>query len=259
MQENKEILAIAKEQNIDFKSGEVSFKGYEMLKNRALETAERIKSIEVNEDNIKVVKKELAAVNKDITTIDTVRKLIKKEILVSYTEFEEKVKEIITIVKDADNVIRTQVKELEEKEREAKKKEIENMFNDRIKHYKYKSLVSFESYFEPNMANKSTSKNNIEIAISEWLEQRESDIDLINTMEHRDDILLEYTKNGYRVSNAITTVNDRFKTVETIKKVSHEEMNVSKQYIFIIDNEKDAKLLELLMKENNIEYRKEVR
>src|SRR5699024_12332068 len=56
---------------------------------------------------------------------------IKKEMLQPYNTFESQVKDIVSIVKQADNVVRSQVKEIEERDREAKRQELEALFNKR--------------------------------------------------------------------------------------------------------------------------------
>lgn len=249
---------IAKEKGVSYKVGIVKFKGYEKVKKEALALAERIKLTEVTEENIQLVKKELAKVNKGINEIEDVRKLIKKELLIPYTVFEEQVKEIVGIVKEADLLVRNQVRELEEMEREQKRQLIENMFNDKIKHYEFAALVPFTAFLKPNMINKSTSINSVEIELSTWLNERANDIDVINTMEHRDELMVEYLK-AFNLANAISTVNVRYKEREKINEVAHTEMKVDKKYIYIIEDEIQAKLVEMLMKENKINYKKEVR
>ena len=62
-----------------------------------------------------------------------------------------------------------------------------------------------------------------------FIDQRIDDLKLIETQEHKTEILVEY-KQTLNVSNAITTVTNRFKAIEEEKKkeeqkVVHIEMN----------------------------------
>ena len=64
------------------------------VKQQALQLAENLQSVEVNEDNLKQSKKLLAAVNRRKKELDDERIRIKKVMLEPYQEFEEQVKEI---------------------------------------------------------------------------------------------------------------------------------------------------------------------
>src|SRR4051794_7228445 len=112
--ENELVVDIEK---IVVKQGSIQFNDYENVKQQAIKLAEEIKTVEVTEDNIKQSKKLLAAVNKRLKELDDKRISIKKVMLEPYQLFEEQVKEIAAIVKDADQDVREQVKYLEEFER----------------------------------------------------------------------------------------------------------------------------------------------
>ena len=100
----------------------IDFKDYGKLLQEATIIAEKLNEMEVNEDNVKEQKKLLAAVNKSVKALNDRRISIKKELLKPYQDFENQVKEIEKVVKDADERLRTQVRELEEAERTEKQK-----------------------------------------------------------------------------------------------------------------------------------------
>ena len=108
---------------------EINFHEYEKLKSEAIMISDYLSQMEVTEDNIKEQKKILARVNKSVKLLNDRRIAIKKEILEPYTVFESQVKEIEKIVKDADEVLRNQVREIEEREREEKKKKLKDIFH----------------------------------------------------------------------------------------------------------------------------------
>ncbi|EGQ1206894.1 DUF1351 domain-containing protein, partial [Listeria monocytogenes] len=101
--------------------GSILFPAYKKIKSDSLLLAQQIENIEVTEENVKQSKKLLAAVNKEVKNLESERILIKKEMLEPYNEFEKQVKEIVSIVKTADEMVRQQVTQMEEEEREDKK------------------------------------------------------------------------------------------------------------------------------------------
>lgn len=239
--------------------GVINFPEYEKLKQESLEVAEKITSMEVTEDNIKESKKILATVNKSVKALEDKRKEIKKEILKPYTEFEAQVKEIVNIVKQADEVARNQVRDLEEQQREIKREEIKELWNKRLLQYDLSKIMTFEDFITNKHLNKTTTMKSIEEEMVEFLEKIERDIKTLSKMEYSNELIKEY-KDTKDFGLAVSIVTERHKQVEEIKEVIEEvSEEVKKKYVFIISNDKDAKLAEMLLKENNIEYIKEVR
>ena len=170
-----------------------------------------------------------------------------------YVEFENKVKEIVDIVKEADNIVRNQVRELEEQEREQKKEKVKDLFENKLKHYDFNKLINFNDFFKENMANKSTSIDKIENQISEWLEQRKQDITVIKSLNDTNNKILKEYLNSFNLAGAIEIVKREEIESKKIEEVLA-DIKTDKKYIFIISNEKDAKLTEMLLKENKINY-----
>ena len=113
---------------IELVQGSIVFNDYERIKKEAEALAEEIKTVEVNEENVKASKKLLAVVNKRLKELEDTRIGIKKSMLEPYQLFEEQVKEIVTIVKEADAEVREQVKLLEEFDRIEKEEVIKDLF-----------------------------------------------------------------------------------------------------------------------------------
>lgn len=239
--------------------GVINFPEYEKLKQESLEVAEKITSMEVTEDNIKESKKILATVNKSVKALEDKRKEIKKEILKPYAEFEQQVKEIVNIVKQADEVARNQVRDLEEQQREIKREEIKELWNKRLLQYDLAKIMTFEDFITNKHLNKTTTMKSIEEEMVEFLEKIERDIETLSKMEYSNELVKEY-KDTKDFGFAVSIVTERHKQVEEIKEVIEEvSEEIEKKYIFIISNGKDAKLAEMLLKDNDIEYTKEVR
>lgn len=69
-----------------------------------------------------------------------------------------------------------------------------------------------------------------------FIDQRVDDLKLIETQEHKTEILVEY-KQSLNVSNAIMIVNNRFKAIEEEKKKQEQEKELQK---FIVDTAKQS-------------------
>lgn len=249
-----ELLNVNIEQ-IVVRPGIVEFNEYETLKEQASLLAEQIQQVEVTDENIQHSKKLLAAVNKRVKEMEDKRISIKKEILEPYNAFESQVKEIVTIVKNADNLVRTQVKELEEQEREAKKATIAEIFEKRMKHYSFGEMFKFENFLKPTHLNKSTSMKSIETDMVNWLEKIDGDLRVIDSLPNRENVLAEYfdTKD---LSVAINIVNDREQRkqqiAETVKPVKKE---VSNSFNITVYDKKDLDMLEMFMQLQSINYK----
>jgi len=241
-------------QQIIVKPGLIEFTEFDRLKSQALQLAENIGQVEVTEETIQFSKKMLAAVNTKIKELEAKRISIKKEMLEPYNTFESQVKEIVTIVKDADNLVRDQVRTLEERERDAKRDQVAEIFGKRIGHYIFGEVFTFEKFIKPNHLNKSTSIKSVEKEMVDWLEKIDNDLKVIGSLTNSDSVLAEYydTKD---LTTAINIVNDREAIKNTIVASKVIKNQLPSEYVIQITDEKDFKLVEMFMQNNNIKYK----
>lgn len=160
--------------------GGIQFQGYEEMLEQATELASMMKTVEVNEESIKASKKLLAEVNKRVDALEQERIRIKKELLEPYLDFEAKIKAITGVVKESDNELRGKVRELEELERQEKRRTIEGMFEKRIGYYPTLFFLTSDRFIRPAHLNKSTVLNKIEVELAQWLEQIKREVEVIN-------------------------------------------------------------------------------
>lgn len=238
------------------KQGMIEFNNFEKLKREALLLSEQIMGVEVTEDNVKTSKKMLAVVNNRIKEMEDRRISIKKEMLEPYTSFEKQVKEIVSIVKEADSVVRDQVKSLEEREREQKMEQIRDIFEKRIKHYDFTNLFRFDSFLTSKHLNKSTSMKTIETEMVQWLEKIDSDIQVIHTLPNSERVLTEYldTKD---VAVAIRIVNEYEERMNRVIQDKPVSQTNKLSFVITLEDEKDMKLVEMFMQQNKINYKSE--
>lgn len=235
----------------------IIFPEYEGLIKEAQRVSEFIDSIELNDENVKEVKGVLAKANRAIKELNDRRIAIKKEILEPYEVFASQIKEIETIVKDSDTRLRNEVRELEENLRLIKKEEIEEIWNKRVKQYEYAKLMDFENFLENRHLNKSTSMNSVEKDMVDFLDRSENDLNILSANERKDEAISLY-KECKDLGMVIATIRERIeeskKNEEILNSVVEEKEEKEKTYIFTITGKRDKNFVEMLLKENEINY-----
>jgi hypothetical protein len=248
-------------QAIELNQGSLVFHDYERIKKEAEDLAEQIKTVEVNEENVKASKKLLAVVNRRLKELEDTRIGIKKTLLEPYQEFEEQVKEIVGIVKEADAEVREQVKLLEEFDRIEKEDAVKEIWEKRISKYSLGSLIPFDDFAKPKHFNKSTSIDSVEKEMIEFLEHTQKDINVIKTMDNNKEIVSAYL-GRYDLAEAIAIVTEQIakdkeiekKTKALEKAKAKEEEKIAFLVSVKVINEKELKLLEMILKENDFEF-----
>lgn len=205
---------------ITVKSGEINIK--EELANAILANAEDVANVindtEVNESNIKEVKKMLAQAKKVLKGLNDKKLEIKKEYMKPYTKFETLIKEAKEIIDTAESELRNKTKEIEEKERMEKMAEIQEVFELEVENYNLQDLVSFEDWFQKEFLNKTYTMSKVNEHLRLWLMKLWDDIELIKTMNHPAEILTEYLKGDVSVFEAKTLTEERIAKVKKVKK-----------------------------------------
>ena len=182
---------------------------------------EAAKSLVCTEDTVKAIKKERAELTKDFKWYEERRKEVKNAITKPYNDFEAVYKECITdVFKQADADLKSKIDSVENELKEQKRKEV---------------FYYFEELCEANGLDFLTfERANINVTLSESMKKLKEqakafvdrvcdDLALIDTQEHKTEILVEY-KNSLNVSAAITTVVNRHKAIEEAK-AREEERN----------------------------------
>ena len=243
-------------QQIQVVQGSVVFGAFHLLKKQATELAEQISNLEVNEDNLKMSKKLLAEVNKRVKQLEDERIAIKNTMLEPYKAFEDQVKEITGIVKEADAIVRNQVKAMEEREREEKEMVLWELWHRRIKQYSFKDFVPFLDFAKPRHLNKTTSIEAVEKEMVQFMEKVESDLQVINQLGDVENHINAYL-NTYDLGQAINLVIQEKERKEQINKAVKKAPAPEKIGWLVsiqVHNQKELKLLEMLLEEHQFDY-----
>lgn len=236
--------------------GSIEFNEFDHIKMQAVALSDQIKAVEVNEENIKESKKLLAAVNKRLKELEDKRISVKKTMLEPYQAFEDQVKEIVNIVKEADAAVRDQVKYLEEFSRLEKEAAIENIFNKRKQQYKLFSaeVPNFQDFLQAKHLNKTTSIAAVETEMITWLEKIKQDLEVIQTLHNGNEVLSVYI-GLYDLARAISLVNVQEQARQAAEASGVLNKTAAKKaWVIVIYEEKDLTLLKLFMDNNEIKF-----
>nr|DAV45612.1 MAG TPA: Protein of unknown function (DUF1351) [Caudoviricetes sp.] len=171
------------------------------------------------EDTVKDVKKVRSELNKELAEYEASRKAVKKAILTPYEQFEVVYKDCVSdTYKKADTELKRKIDSVENELKAQKAAEVKAYFDEYLQS-KGIDFVTFESA-HINVTLSASMKSLKEQAKS-FIDKIADDLALIDTQEHKDEILYEY-KQSLNVSNAITTVANRYKAIEAAKAAEEE-------------------------------------
>lgn len=139
------------------------------VKEYALETKKYYENLVFTDEQIKEAKDERANINKAVKRIADYRKDIVDKFNKPLEEFVRNAKETESILKEASNSIDVQVKKYEEEEKQKKKDECEELFNNLVGDLS--ELITFEKVFDNRWLNKTTKMTEVEQDIKNVIEK----------------------------------------------------------------------------------------
>ena len=184
------------------------------VKAEVTEKVEQALSLICTEDTVKDVKKVRSELNKDLKDYEERRKAVKKAIMTPYEQFETVYKDCISdTYKKADTELKGKIDSVENELKEQKKAEVKGYFDE----YLTATGIDFVTFENANInVTLSASMKSLKEQAKAFIDKIVDDLNVINTQEHKDDILYEY-KAYLNVSAAITTVTNRYKAIEAAK------------------------------------------
>ncbi len=202
----------------------------EQLRSVSIVIEERVKNatnLVCTEESVKTIKEIRAELNKDYKEFETKRKLVKEQVLKPYNDFENVYKECISDkFRNADLILKGKIDNIENELKAKKEQEVKDYFEE----YKTANNIDFITYGQARInVTLSASMKSLKEQAKQFIDKVMDDLKLIETQEYKTEILVEY-KQTLNVSQAITSVTNRFKAIEEEKKrkeqkVIHIEMN----------------------------------
>ena len=175
----------------------------------------RALSLVVSDETVKEVKKVRAELNADFKDLEQKRKSVKEQVMNPYLQFEEIYKKYVTEkFKYADEELKKKISMVETEQLNAKAKEIKDYFEE----YKVSKNIDFITFENANInVTLSASNKSLKEQSKTFIDKVSDDLTLIDSQEHKEEILIEYKK-SLNVSLAITTVVNRYKELEELQK-----------------------------------------
>lgn len=174
-------------------------------------------AMECTEDNKQTVKNKRAELKKDFNDLEERRKEVKKQVLEPYNKFEEIYKKCVTEkFTVADKELKSKIDAIETEQKKRLEDEARDFFNESIA----SNNIDFLQFEDLNLKiGISDNPTKLKKQIIAFIGHIVDDIKLIDTQDDKEEILVEYKSNGYKVSDAITIVKNRHALVEKEKEI----------------------------------------
>lgn len=189
-----------------------------IIEDRVRELGEKVRqrvetatSLVCTEDTYKEIKKERAEMNKEFAAMEEQRKAVKKAILAPYERFDETYKEYVAKpYQDADKQLGEKIREVENDLKHTKEKEVKDYYAE----YLTSKGLDFPDFTATRIKITMTdSVKKLKGQAKEFIDFIAKDVDAIRSMEHADEILVEY-KQDFILASAIARVTARHKAIE---------------------------------------------
>lgn len=176
-------------------------------------------SLVCTEETLQAVKNIRAELNREFNGWEDKRKEVKSEIMQPYDLFEARYKDCVSdVYKAADKNLKGKIDEVMDGLKEKRREKIKAYFDE----YLASRNIDFVTFENANInITLSASEKSLKEQAKAFIDRVHDDLTLIDTQEHKDEILYEY-KQTLNVSAAITTVANRYKAIEEAKKREEE-------------------------------------
>lgn len=193
---------------------------FDELKQEIVKKSDDYMNLVYSNDQIKEAKKDRANLRKFIAALEDKRKEIKKQVMIPYTDFEAKEKELVAIVDQAVANIDTQIKGYEEATRQEKLAKVKEIYTECIGDLD--RTVPFEKIFKESWLNTTTTLKSIMEEISSIYKKIDQELKIINadTSSYVYEMKEEYLKN-FDLSEAMAKKQQLEETAQ--KKAMFEE------------------------------------
>lgn len=203
--------------DIRLENGLIRFDDYEVYKQRAKEARDYLLSLDVSPESEQECKRIVATARKISEQLNQEKIRIKKTVLAPYTEFEDKVKEIIGIISEGENVARDKLRAIEDNRREEKKQEISRIWDARIQSFGCSEYLTLDHFLTDQHLNKSVPISDVEKEMVEFLVTKSDEIRYLSAKPLKDEYIEEYTK-CLNPLKAMETVDRRHEAIKAVAK-----------------------------------------
>lgn len=185
--------------------------------------------VECTEENKQEVKKNVQKLRAMKTQFENKRKEIKKEINKPYEEFEDYYnKKIKGLLDNSIDTLDTKVKDIEMEQIQEKRNNLIEFLDQYREFYHIEEIITNIDQV-PIKINLTNTEKSLKEVILKFCKKISDDMMCIASEEFKEDILLEYKKNGFDYVNARLTIVNRNKEKEALKKKLEQVEEVVKE------------------------------
>ena len=193
-----------------------------------------LNELECTDDNKQEVKNRRTEINKTLEALEDRRKEIKNKLLEPYDVFEEKYnKECKEKLQNASNLLKNKVDEIEKKQKQEKQDELREFANQHIEANNLQNIITFED-INLNITLSASIKS-LKEESKRFIEDVSKDVNLINLEEYKEEILLQYMKNGFDFASAKLDVIETHKKIEEMQQQQELQEEQTKQEEKIVE------------------------
>lgn len=174
-----------------------------------------------DENSMSAAKDEKAKVNKFKNEISSYRKDIIKQWKEPIDQFETMAKETEKILGDTYDIINKQCDDYNNKKKEKVRADMQEYMNELIESNGLDFLTLDDAQLNITL---NASEKSLKTQLKEFCDRIESDIKAIEYQADKDEILVEYKKNGFNLSMAIKEVQHRHEELERERKLQEERL-----------------------------------
>lgn len=195
---------------------------FEELKTEISARIQQYKTLQYTADQIQAAKQDRANLNSLKKALNDERIRREKEFLEPFNEFKAQVKELCELIEEPVQLIDAQIKEVENREKEAKREQCHKIFDDMASFPGKPDWLTFEQIENPKWLNKTCSIKSITDEITEKLKKIAADITVLSELEFSFEAIEEY-KRSLDVSAAMA---EGKRIAEIQKRKAEIEQNV---------------------------------
>ena len=204
--------------DIRIENGLIRFDEYELFKKRAEDARDYLMKLDVSPESEQECKRTVATARKISDQLNQEKIRIKKTVLEPYTAFEDKVKEIIAIITEGENVARDNLKAIDDQRKAVKKEDIRLLWELRSTSFKCGEYLTFDHFLQDRHLNKTVPISEVEKEMVQFLVEKSEDIQYLLEKPLSAEYIEEY-KTCLNPLKAMSTVDRRH---ESIKAASTE-------------------------------------
>lgn len=182
-------------------------------KETVLNRINAVKDMAITDETRKEAKSVRAQLNKEKNEFDSQLKAVKLAVMQPYEDLLITYNECITEpYSEADNIFKTKITEIEDGLKKNKANEVERYFNE----YAVSINLDFVKFRDvPLNITLNSSMKSLKATVKDYLDCIAEDMESLLAMENKEELFAEYKSNGYKLAQAITTVDNRHKRIES--------------------------------------------